>query len=301
MWKKAHPNTELRVQSVRIMHVETSWQTLERDLPVMVHVLQGMRPTAKVFMMTGTQKLRHEWSNMQDINYEELRPLQCNWMRSKERDCSLLGLRLPKSCSAWEGEVTTFRGRDAKTMPKEPSSNSAGNSYQSPGSVGYWIEGPPEDWWQLRSETGCQCATKYMHLFPTACFVVHLELHCRTLYATLIDVKASVQYMAQAVIDSPMYCVCSRSVGLYDIDQCSRPHHIFSMVLESYHRFCPADYSKHNVTYMITGHLTLAQFWSTHIVLFLDTAATLQKKTSHLCMTFCCCSQKWNVSPLHIM
>ena len=169
MWKKAHPNTELRVQSVRIMHVETSWQTLERDLPVMVHVLQGMRPTAKVFMMTGTQKLRHEWSNMQDINYEELRPLQCNWMRSKERDCSLLGLRLPKSCSAWEGEVTTFRGRDAKTMPKEPSSNSAGNTCQSTGSVSYWLEGPPEDWWQLRRET-C-CATKYMHLCPIAYFV----------------------------------------------------------------------------------------------------------------------------------
>ena len=107
-----------------------------------------------------------------------------------------------------------------KTMPKEPSSNSAGNSYQSSGSVGYWIEGPPEDWWQLRSETGCQCATKYMHLFPNACFSLHSQLHCCTLHATTYWCKGlcTVQDMVQVVIDSPMYCECSRSVGLYEID-----------------------------------------------------------------------------------
>ena len=34
---------------------------------------------------------------------------------------------------------------------------------------------------------------------------VYSELHCCTLHATL-DSKAYVQYMAQVVIDSPMYC-----------------------------------------------------------------------------------------------
>ena len=47
MWKKAHPNTELRVQAVHIMHVETSWQTLERSLPIMVDVLQGFEAYSK--------------------------------------------------------------------------------------------------------------------------------------------------------------------------------------------------------------------------------------------------------------
>ena len=58
--------------------------------------------------------------------------------------------------------------------------------------------------------------------FPLDVLCVHLELHCCTLHATLTDAKDTVQYMAQVVIDSPMYCDCSRSVGLSDIDQCAR-------------------------------------------------------------------------------
>ena len=79
-----------------------------------------------------------------NLNYQVLRPLQWKWMRPNKREWNLLWLSLPRSYSAMEGEVTTFRGRDAKTMPKEPSSNSAGNSYHSSGSDGYYIEGPPE-------------------------------------------------------------------------------------------------------------------------------------------------------------
>ena len=71
------------------------------------------------------------------LNHQVPRPLQCNWMRPKEKEWSPLSWSLPRSYSAMEGEVITFRGRDAKIMPKEPSSNSAGNPYQSPGSVGY--------------------------------------------------------------------------------------------------------------------------------------------------------------------
>ena len=49
---------------------------------------------------------------------------------------------------------------------------------------------------------------------------VHSELHCCML-PQLTDAKAYVQYIAQVVIDSPVYCVCSRSVGLYDMSTAS--------------------------------------------------------------------------------
>ena len=42
---------------------------------------------------------------------------------------------------------------------------------------------------------------------------VYSEHHCGTLHATLTDAKASVQYMAKVVSDSPMYCACSRSAA----------------------------------------------------------------------------------------
>ena len=54
----------------------------------------------------------------------------------------------------------------------------------------------------------------YMHLLPNACFLcVYSELHCCMLHVTLTDAKAYVQYMAQVLIDSPMYSDCSRSVA----------------------------------------------------------------------------------------
>ena len=118
MWKKAHPNTELRVQSVHIMHVETSWQTMERNLPVMVDVLQGMRPTAKVLVMTGTQNTSKSEATNKKFNYQVPRTLQWNWMRPKERELSLSGWILPSSYSAWKGKVAYFGVIDANTMPK---------------------------------------------------------------------------------------------------------------------------------------------------------------------------------------
>ena len=46
--------------------------------------------------------------------------------------------------------------------------------------------------------------------------------------------------------------------------------------------------------------LNTCSLWSTHFVLFLDSAATLQQQACHFCMAFPCCYQKWSATPLHI-
>ena len=87
------------------MHVETSWQTLERDLPVMVDALQGMSLATKVLIMTGHRNTSMSEVSCKNLNYQVPRTLQWNWMRPKEREWSLLRWILPSCYSAWKGKV----------------------------------------------------------------------------------------------------------------------------------------------------------------------------------------------------
>ena len=71
-----------------------------------------------------------------------------------------------------------------------------------------------------RSDGSIEAVRQAASVQPSTCICYQLhgmcaysEHHCCTLHATLTDAKASVQYMAQVVTDSPMYCACSRSVA----------------------------------------------------------------------------------------
>ena len=106
----------------------------------------------------------------------------------------------------------------------------------------------------LQSTDGSKRVRQAASLQPRTCICfqlhvlcVHSEIHCCTLHATLTDAKAYVQYMAQVVIDSPMYCDCSRLVCIYHmISMLGHALHSgwFHRILTLRHHHTDKDYSK---------------------------------------------------------
>ena len=144
-----------------------------------------------------------------------------------------------------------------------------------------------------------------MYLLLTTYFLCSLRtplLHI-AYHSLLMQGPTYILYMPetscnQVATNSPMYCVCSRSVYLHvyisQIDQLGHTSHsVWLRILSLGHRLQQKQH------YVLTGCLILASS-STHNIQFLDTFGMFQQKLSHLCMAFLCCSHEWSVGPLHI-